>query len=1101
MADPLGKLFGLTPHEKSETGRTVRRIKGVATFFSDAIDALKNADVVKAIGEATPWWVEATGSAAAQSFPVIKFVASLFEKLTEEPDPQAVGLLACTLAYERAVEEGTKWTGTPTGASAAAAEIKKLISALDQPESFDFTTFSLQRALEHPFVANAEKMLITYLNGVGYSESQQRKLVSFVRRRFIPNLRLILSHAKLQKGFKPFLDLIQIGSDFTGYDALVRHVQYQRWLFEEAPVFGKEPFALQDVYIETECGVLRWAEIKGAAEPSADDPTHRREPVDAFSEKWGGRVSLLDAVSGFLQDPNFYDAVVIQGAAGSGKSSFTLKLCSHLEREGLYPIRIRLRDLSLTDSLDDALPRALFPPDHELPEAFQGGAGEDPFRKGAIFREKTSYGEATICPYVLILDGWDEISISATEGFKVRVARMLEDVRSRFLKYTSATIRVILTGRPSSAVAESRFLLNATPILTIRPIQPTQLKKFVDDLRTALEHDGNENTSSATGWTVPPPTEWKTVFDKYSADYKAKVDKEVNHAGGPTSTGSMDVLGLPLLAQLAIRLISEWTGNREELIESPTTLYRHMVDLTCVKGGKSPDDTFVGEDSSFFTGPRLRRLLQQTAAAMSVYGEESISFQELALRLNVENAELNRQATELSDTHILSALMISFFFKGGHQNLGCEFLHKSFREYLFAEAITESLRIFGRDNRSITPRTDYWKDFAVDSPLHDFSRSISELFAPQWLSQEVTRHLEALLKWECERAGTQSLLGVPQARGQATEPLTVDQWERIRDGLADVWHWWGDGVHLRPQPEIRARTRDIELMPAYVNDLIEHDLPYDPVARKSRFAPARSTTMDAHLGDALFRVATIVHFELARLSEWLSVKHYGGELTARKLWEGISPSGAQPHPAQSSGKKEGARRWVFFAPSGADPRYFEFFKARINAAGWRPSGPFPRGLRLDGIDLRGCNISIPFSWSQLSVSDSTSWQYSNLSEAKGTLGLYNRDDFTMAFAQDSFFEACAFVTARFARSDFLRAWFNYSVMNYADFQEALLEDAHLNGVHILGTIFRGATMSDSALANAHHRGDAVGVPENALRPVPVVVPPEPLKAPGPTSSD
>lgn len=896
-----------------------------------------------------------------------------------------------------------------------------------------------------------------------------------VHRRFVPNLRLILSNSKLQKRFRPFFDLIQLSSDFSAYDALARHVQYQRWLFEEANVFGREPFSLQEVYIDTECGSLRWGEIKGSLERTSDGAAGRDEVADPFSEKWGGRAPLLDRVIRFLQDPAFFDAVVIQGAAGSGKSSFTLKLCAHLEREGLYPIRVRLRDLSLNDPLDEALPRALFPPDRELPTRFQGGAGEDPFRRGAIFREKTQYGTATICPYVLILDGWDEISISATEGFKVRVARMLEEVRATYLRNTATTVRVILTGRPSSAVAESRFLLNGTPVLTIRPIRPDQLETFVDDLRISLSKTTHVSSSATAEWTVPARETWKPLFEKYAADYKAKIERELKGDRTTATSGTMDVLGLPLLAQLAVRMVSVWPGPRDELIESPTTLYRYMVDLTCVKGGKSPDDPFSNEESAFVTGRELRTLLQQTAAAMSVYGQESISFQELALRLKLEDAELDRRATTLSDTHVLSGLMISFFFKGGHQNLGCEFLHKSFREYLFAEAIIETLKRFGRDNRPTQTRADYWKDFENGSRLYEFSRSVAELLAPQWLSPEVAQHLESLLIWEVNRRHAEKEAAMQEA-GQPTDRITYPEWVNVRDSLAELWHWWGEGVHLRPQPELKARTRDLELRPAYVEELVEHDLPYDPAERKRRFAPARSTTMDAHLGDGLFRLNCIVHFELLQRTQWLDHAHSRDGFDPARLWENVERSRAR---STQSTRVDGGKSWVFFAPSGSDPRFFDFHKARINAAGWRPVGPFPSGLLINGVDLRGCNIAIPFN-AQTGTPDGrpTNWRFCNLSRAYGTLGYFNRCDFSFVFATGSYFEACALSAATFTGADFSEAWLNYSILAVANLTHARLSGAQLNSVYIKDADFSDAALDAGALVDAH--GAPLNVANHAL---------------------
>lgn len=1079
MADLLQKIFGTAVYEKADAAQTVGKIKGLATFFSDAIEATKDATAVKGLGKALPWWAEAAGSAAAEAIPVVKFAVLLFEKLVDEPNAQEVGLLACTLAYQQSVEEAIRWTGLPEAAKNASAEVRSSIASLDNSESLDFSTFSFRSALQHPFFENAEMMFRSYLDGVGYTDSQQRKLITYVRRRFVPNLRLILAHGKLQKRFKPFLDLIQVGDDLGTFDAIVRHVQYQRWLFEQAPMFETEPFALSDVYIDTECGVLTWGEIKGAAERSAENAAQRHEPVDAFSEKWGGRKSLLDTVISYLENKDFHDAIVVQGAAGSGKSSFTLQLCVHLERQGLYPIRIRLRDLPLNEPLDDALPKALFPPDHELPEPFQGGPGDDPFRKESIFREEIDFGAAKICPYVLILDGWDEISISATEGFKIRVARMLEEVRSRFLKNRGTDVRVILTGRPSAAVGESRFLLRDTPVLTIRPIRPSQLESFVDALRNALDQPRFLVHSSSSHWTVPPREDWQTIFERYEKDYQAKVDSELKGERLPEGAGSMNVLGLPLLAQLAIRLISEWKGKREDLIESPTTLYRHMVDLTCAKGGKSPHDKFGNEEGYFLTGHDLRRLLEKTAAAMTAYGEESISFRELALRLRLEDEELNRQATELSDNHVLSSLMISFFFKGGHLNLGCEFLHKSFREYLFAEAIVETLKKFVHPQGESRSRGEYWKDFDPGSELYDFSRALSELLAPQWLSPEVIRHLESLLVWEIKRSAGDELGSSSQSGGQPTGAIKIEEWEQVRDALAELWHWWGEGAHQRPQSQSKPGARKIELRPAYIEELVAHNLPYDPFQRRRRLAPARGTTMDGHLGDGLFRITAIVHFQVAKRRRWLVSERYQQQITPEKLWEDVSPRSSGKPRCQSIIRWNGCE-WVFFAPAGEDPRYFDFYKARINAVGWRPTGPFPGGVCLDGVDLRGCNIAPPFNSQSTFRQHRASWRYANLSRSIGTLGFFEGNGFQFALLTGAKFEAGAFLQAGFQNVSAAGASFNFSNFTGCSFQNADLMAAQFKNARIEMTSFSGAKLRPGALRAAQIEGQQNDIPPHAL---------------------
>ncbi len=144
-----------------------------------------------------------------------------------------------------------------------------------------------------------------------------------------------------------------------------------------------------------------------------------------------------------IMDEAHQDAVVIQGVAGAGKSSFTLRLCSELEKHGFHPLRIRLRDVSLNANVTEALRKAILLHDDARPLSEAYRSEEDLFLGGSLFEE----GIGNICPWVLILDGWDEISLSAAKGFRAQVARMLGSVRDEYLKNRRPLVRVVITGR------------------------------------------------------------------------------------------------------------------------------------------------------------------------------------------------------------------------------------------------------------------------------------------------------------------------------------------------------------------------------------------------------------------------------------------------------------------------------------------------------------------------------------------------------------------------------------------------------------------------------------------------------------------------------
>src|SRR6185295_9112638 len=152
--------------------------------------------------------------------------------------------------------------------------------------------------------------------------------------------------------------------------------------------------------------------------------------------------------------------------------------------------------------------------------------------------------------------------------------------------------------------------------------------------------------------------------------------------------------GLPLLAHLAARLISSWEQDPKLLIHDATGLYRNLVNLTCKRGGKAENELSLDEtpEQHRIAGQKLRSLLWLTATAMTVYGQEIIPYEELSKRLELEGSELDEHVTRTTHRYSLSSLLVSFYFKGGFRHTGCEFAHKSFREYLFAEALVEDLK-------------------------------------------------------------------------------------------------------------------------------------------------------------------------------------------------------------------------------------------------------------------------------------------------------------------------------------------------------------------------------------------------------------------------
>ncbi|HEV3075861.1 MAG TPA: pentapeptide repeat-containing protein, partial [Thermoanaerobaculia bacterium] len=732
-----------------------------------------------------------------------------------------------------------------------------------------------------------------------------------------------------------------------------------------------------------------------------------------------------------------------------------------LVRLGLRPIRVLLGDVRLDRglSLPEALTKGIRLTDDIHCPAGLAYSPPDDLLDSSTFNQRITFGGAVICPYVLILDGWDEISISVEEGFKLRLGRMLESLRTTFLHNPHVPIRVILTGRPSTAVTESTFLLKQTPILTIRPLRPEQIEEYVsrvaDRLRRPLV------PLEGTGWTPFDAARFKPAIATYRTAFAKAIEGGPDQAHieaqdeGP-GDNRLDVFGLPLLLHLSVRLLSIPGVDMAATIASPTALFRGLVDLTCGKSGKAENAPEEIEHQYRLSGQRLRELLRWTAGAMTAYGQESISFEELRLRLKLAHIELAARVERDTEHNILSQLLVSYYFKGGRTHLGCEFVHKSFREYLFAEGIVEILKSFAcAITVDLAERENYWQDFAPDDPRLELTRTLSPWLAPQWLSREVASHLRHLIEWEVHRgtatASPENTVGQPMA------PLCIEGWMRIRDVLADLWDWWGEGVHLRPQ--LARDDRDnMVISPPYAQLLVEWAMPRDVGRIGSLPRPRRFTTIDSNLGDALFLLTAAVHFQLASRLGWLQpVLGASRPPLPAELWQDVSLPGQGPRRCQSEVRHQpGTPSIRFFEPFGGSPDYFRNYVARINAAGWRPLGPFPDGADLRAVDLRQVVLSItsPDPGSMITV-----WDYANLDGAS-IGGPVVRHSFRHVLARK----------VKMVRAQLLDVDLGFSNLKGAILFRASLVNSNLAGVDCRDAILYGADLRLSKLREADLRG-------------------------------
>ncbi len=902
MSDPNRDIV-LSRDEQEKVRKLLGNVKPISEFLGNAAKQLKDGKGwTTALTEAAPWLKDAA-EAVGSAVPIVNAAVKLTEKWLEQTHPFELGAVACTLAYQKAVQDAVaKYWTSAIGYSEAKTvydRVAKKIRNLPPAEAADLSTFTRHTAMQHLFIRRADDILTALMSETGFDEDQRRKVIDASHDGFSKNLDLLLTDKKTATKFEPFKEWMEVdGGRNASFRALQIHAKYQRDQYEKEPLFKREPYALKHIYVETECGKLLWEEIRGEADKSRGNaPTEREDRCDPFSENYGGRHDLLKTVMAYITDPTFNEPIVVQGVAGAGKSSFTLRLCSDLWQKGFQPIRIRLKRLRLGDSLIDALNKAIELADEERVSELPFERPDNLLLNGDVF--KMPYGgDRKLCRYVVILDGWDELDLSDSKTFREKVGEMLRDVRAYFLDaQRSPKVRVVITGRPSPDVADSRFLRDKTPVLTMRPIRPQQLRKFVADLDDALgATPPYVEVAQSDSWCVPNQVTLREAFGKYEEAFNRSLPTydeagKLERKGQTPDSGSLEVLGLPLLAYLTIRVMADVVKgggsleaqqtNINEMVNNPTRLYQRLTDLTCEKAGKAAidarDDRDEVEQQAREVGRNLRERLRRTAAAMSVLGVEHISREEWEKRVGIEKDQRTERQTQTAEDHPLSKLMISFYFKGGQPEQGCEFAHKSFREYLFAECIVETLKDHARrwsaDDLKRLPHRPTHRDFSASGDVrYQFSRALAELLAPQWLTPNVLAHLRELIRLEILRATsdadssdvTSDIAGLP------TDSLSLAGWKGGRDVLADLWEWWMDGAHLRPQVKAE-RGRRPEIESAYVEKLIRHAVPLT-ADEDERLELESASSMDAHLGEGLCELCVLTHYHIA-LARDESVRH------------------------------------------------------------------------------------------------------------------------------------------------------------------------------------------------------------------------------------
>ncbi len=904
--------------DKATTAKAIKDFKNINKWFSDTCSAFKGTELVEALKVTLPW-AENIVDAAGESFAVAKFVCKIFENYTKITDTFELAYLACVETYKGSLIEAIKIIGEPKDKNISKLQLQDINENEINPE--DFEDFDFSSSINNTFISKYEKNCEKFLKACGYNEEQIFKILRKVRERYNINFNKLL--AENPKNFQAVINHLELGKkdeEIKARKDLENYAYLNNYFFTSESVFFENNYSLSDIYEQVECGCLSWKEI--CNRQNRDDLGYNRpkKALDVFDEETGGR-ELINKIVSELIDGDYNEPIVIQGPAGSGKSSFTLWLNNKLMEEGLTPIRIQFKhidfngDFDLYSELHNAVKTATASLKSSIEpkkDDFSCLSSENVFLNGKIFEDTTTYYKNNkLCPYVLILDGWDELSLAQSQTFKDRIDKVLATVKKNLITSNDKSkVKIIVTGRPTEDVTkDSNFITPNTKILTIKPLNPESLNNLFDNIVKHSQYPDHAKMKE----------EIKSIIEAYTEYFNSRTEQELINQ-------HYEAIGMPLLAALVLKLASNEDYQLKELFNNPTDLYRSLADLTVEYGGRD-EKAFDKIKKNIYAASNqkmdLRSLFREIAIAISILGKESISSYELETRLLHPENNISTQVEDIIKKDSISRLYALFYFKAGHKSYGCEFIHKSFREYFFAEALIVKLIQAGSDLKINNNEETKIKHF----------KKLSCILAPRWLTPEINNHVKNLIEYHINISDEEKL----------------EIWEITRDWLADYFVWWADKEHMTPQMYLNRRG-EAQTEPPFVEELAQETRPYD--YEKDKLPKITDyISLDSHLGDSVFQLNCYVHafiavkkLNLANIEQW--------------SWENSN----QCHKHQWNIEIEGQNFTVFgfigsetFEKNEND--YLLNYFARINSTPGRPQGMAPLSYFMPLINFSGVDLS------------------------------------------------------------------------------------------------------------------------------------------------
>jgi hypothetical protein len=180
----LISILNLTSEQREEAERQAEKLSKISEFLSDAVEKITDSSVLDRIAEVFPWVGDAA-DVAGEALPPIKAAAKFLEKVTTINDPLALGMIACTAAYQQACIQAIWEIGRPAASIAFASGdaprraqrlVKEKLARLEARDPSVLAGFSLANLEAHLFTRTADEGFEEVASTFGYDEWEIRRL-------------------------------------------------------------------------------------------------------------------------------------------------------------------------------------------------------------------------------------------------------------------------------------------------------------------------------------------------------------------------------------------------------------------------------------------------------------------------------------------------------------------------------------------------------------------------------------------------------------------------------------------------------------------------------------------------------------------------------------------------------------------------------------------------------------------------------------------------------------------------------------------------------------------------------------------------------------